>query len=467
MEFTYQGMIRYGFGFCNPNYAAALIACLLPVCWSMRVFLKKRLPVYLAIAVEVLLYVGLILTYSRTGFIAVLIEGFIFLFLKNYFIHPEHPLRLRHFLPRGEFAVLAVAGLIVFALSCGFLMRCFHWISVPDRSVTNRFTVFRGGLRMLADNPDGVGSGMSGMIYTTFYQPVEAATQYGTMVNSFLTFAVENGILRAYAVALGFILPVAAAMILLRKHRLCGWKSILLLAGVCILAGCTVSGMGSSCFNVNVLGSDPGFINELDHYLRMLLLLCPAIAAIMLLGVVISEHRRLYNHAGLLLTMIAVFMLSGGIGLLLTGSLYKDSAGAYEVLKINGGKWLKYIPGDCNRETCSIIVIGPGGSWDLKRIADFVKKSFPKNNILIPLNNTADVNSISHPSKIILCGKNYLLSEKFPDAEQYWLLPEGPPPEKIPASLKKIYLSRYNESGYNSLWKNRPSIVSLPVEEID
>ena len=34
MEFTFDGIVRQGFGFYNPNHAAALICALLPFCWA-------------------------------------------------------------------------------------------------------------------------------------------------------------------------------------------------------------------------------------------------------------------------------------------------------------------------------------------------------------------------------------------------------------------------------------------------
>ncbi len=34
MEFTYDGMVRWRFGFYNPNHAAALFAALLPFLWA-------------------------------------------------------------------------------------------------------------------------------------------------------------------------------------------------------------------------------------------------------------------------------------------------------------------------------------------------------------------------------------------------------------------------------------------------
>ena len=39
MEFTYEGFVRYGFGFYNPNHAAAFICAILPFAWLA--FLQK------------------------------------------------------------------------------------------------------------------------------------------------------------------------------------------------------------------------------------------------------------------------------------------------------------------------------------------------------------------------------------------------------------------------------------------
>jgi hypothetical protein len=466
MEFTYQGMIRYGFGFFNPNHAAAMIACLLPACWSIRVFLQKRIFVCPAIAAEIILYLALIFTYSRTGFIAVLIEGLVFLFLKNYLIHPEHLLRSRHFLPGGKVAWITAAGLLALALGCGFLMRCLNTIPTPDRAVTNRFAVFQGGMRMLADNPEGVGSGMSGMIYATFYQPVESSAQYRTMVNSFLTFAVENGLFLAFLAALGFALPLIAAVILLGKHKLSAGKSFWMITGVCILAGCAVSGMGSSCFDPNVLGCDLGFVDNFDRVMRTLLLCCPVIAATALLCVVISEYRRLYNHAGLLLMLLAIFMLSAGISMLMLNVFYKSRAGSHKITTMNSGKWLKYTSGDEQKKARNAVVLGGSSSWELKKVADFVKNNFSNDNVLISLDNASEFPEAGNSAKVILCGKNYLSAKLYPDSEQYWLLPEGPPPETYPAGLKKVYLSRYDEAGYNSQWKNQSFPTATTIEEV-
>lgn len=36
MEFTYNGMVRWGFGFENPNHAAALFCAVLPLLWGWK-----------------------------------------------------------------------------------------------------------------------------------------------------------------------------------------------------------------------------------------------------------------------------------------------------------------------------------------------------------------------------------------------------------------------------------------------
>jgi len=64
-----------------------------------------------------------------------------------------------------------------------------------DASVGNRLTVWKGGLQMTADVPRGVGAGNSGKFFMDWYQPLTAKEGYRTLVNSYLTFAAEFGLL--------------------------------------------------------------------------------------------------------------------------------------------------------------------------------------------------------------------------------------------------------------------------------
>ena len=462
MEFTYHGLVRYGFGFFNPNHAAAMIACLLPLCWSVRVFVKKRELVYLAVAVEIVLYLALIFTYSRAGFIAVLAEGLVFVLLKNYLVHPEHSLRALRIFPNRKIAMTVAILTLAIAVSCGFLVRCVNWISAPDRSVTNRLTLLHGGFKMLADNPSGVGSGMSGLIYTTFYQPVESTLQYRTMVNSFMTFAVENGLMWTCLMMLCFALPVSAAVILIRRHKLSVCKSSWLITGICIISGVIVSGLGSSCFDLNVLGVDSGFIDYPDRIMRILLLACPVITLAVIFGIVVSEKHRLYEHGAILTGLAIVFLLLCVPGVVV--SSINNSNGVYQVCSKKSGRWLKYVPPGQIQESNNAIVLGSCAAWDLKKLADFIKKQFPDDNIFIPLGQTS---GLPVHGKIILCGKSCRQAKRFSEYEQYWLLPEVPPPEQYPTGLKKIYLSCYDESGYNRLWKSQAEQITILIENVD
>ena len=165
--------------------------------------------------------------------------------------------------------------------------------------------------------------------------------------------------------------------------------------------------------------------------------------------------------------MFAIFTLSGSIGYLMLGNFYKSGAGSYKVVEINGGKWLKYIAGDNRDATQNVVITDPGSSWDLKRVTGFVKSRFPHNNIFIPLDNAIELPVASNSCNVILCGKNYLQAKRFQNCAQYWLLPEGAPPEKYPVELKKIYISRYDETGYNHLWKNQDAQTTILIEETD
>ena len=59
-EFTTNGLLRYGFGFYDPNHAAALICAIAPFCWGWRG--RLRWVGYVAFAA---LCVALAMTYSR------------------------------------------------------------------------------------------------------------------------------------------------------------------------------------------------------------------------------------------------------------------------------------------------------------------------------------------------------------------------------------------------------------------
>ena len=77
MEFTFDGMVRHGFGFYNPNHAAAMICAIFPFLWGWKKY------AWLGWIATCLLTIPLALTYSRTGVLVLLLE------LAAYFILSE------------------------------------------------------------------------------------------------------------------------------------------------------------------------------------------------------------------------------------------------------------------------------------------------------------------------------------------------------------------------------------------
>ena len=166
MEFTYDGMVRYGFGFYNPNHAAALICAIMPFLWGW-----KRLS-YLGWTFSLLLAIPLALTYSRTGILVLAFE------LGSYFLLTKTK--------NWKLVLGVVCAIVVIAGTFGVLSRF-----TIDRAVTNRPEIWLSGLKLYAANPFGVGLGNSGMLASTFLLD---SIECRTLINAHLTLFAELGI---------------------------------------------------------------------------------------------------------------------------------------------------------------------------------------------------------------------------------------------------------------------------------
>ncbi len=166
MEFTYDGLVRYGFGFYNPNHAAALICALMPFLWGW----SRR--AWLGTLISGGLTVALALTYSRTGVLVLAFELAAFFLL----VRPEK--RKGLFLAAGGFALILFLSGVFFRF--GF-----------DRSVANRPQIWRAGLALCAANPLGVGAGNSGRLASAFLLD---GIHCRTLVSSHLTLLTECGL---------------------------------------------------------------------------------------------------------------------------------------------------------------------------------------------------------------------------------------------------------------------------------
>jgi O-Antigen ligase len=234
MEFYYNDQIRWALGFDNPNKAAALVASILPLLWlgyALSWRIRTSMLRWAAVSLCGVFLLGgwfvLFKTYSRGGAVAAFV-AFVYIVVtalvtrsqgKNHtppFGHPSRegiekrrrtathnstPLErgarragCGFLTTRNCLAVAACIIVIGIAAATGVASRATSWIGTREGSVENRVELWKGGLRMIAENPFGVGAGRSGEAYMQWYQPVEARMRYRTLVNSYLTFAAEWGL---------------------------------------------------------------------------------------------------------------------------------------------------------------------------------------------------------------------------------------------------------------------------------
>lgn len=214
VEYFYGETLRWSFGFENPNKAAVIFACAVPLLWclwqlSWRLGNKwLKVPALLVTAGGLLgAWYCLIMTYSRGGLVAAAAALF-YLVARALLQMGKREISWHK---RGEvWLSLLLAGVLAGVLAGGTMWNGLGSRSTEalgkDASVGNRMELWNSALQMAAENVHGFGTGKSGEQYMQWYQPLERQEGYRTMVNSYLTFLVEQGWLWSGAVLVGFVL---------------------------------------------------------------------------------------------------------------------------------------------------------------------------------------------------------------------------------------------------------------------
>lgn len=215
MEFTYDGIVRQGFGFYNPNHAAALICSLLPFVWAAWFRWRDGRIRAAVMVANLLLLAALAATFSRTGLILFAGEMVLYAVLRK---------------GAGWKVLLAVTvAAVVIAMMTGVWARF-----VFDASLGNRFRIWQAGAELFAANPlRGVGVGNSGYLASAFLLPDGVACR--TLVNSHLTLMAELGGIAGWT----WLCACAYALLQSRRHP----------AACASLAGLLVSAFMSSIFD--------------------------------------------------------------------------------------------------------------------------------------------------------------------------------------------------------------------------
>jgi hypothetical protein len=199
-DYFYNSSLRWSFGFENPNKAVVIFACLLPLLfmgWNFVWDLKKSwwLKISAAIIIGTLIFADafcLFKTYSRGGAAAAIV-GVLYLIIRVGW--QRRPSQWTELIRSARFRATSILLILLAALFLwvGLGARSLEPITAGDASVGHRLVLWQSALQMAAENPTGFGTGKSGEAYMQWYQPIDATSEYRTMVNSYLTLLVEQG----------------------------------------------------------------------------------------------------------------------------------------------------------------------------------------------------------------------------------------------------------------------------------
>ena len=265
MEFTFDGIVRHGFGFYNPNHAAALICAVFPFLWGWKKY------AWSGWILSLLLTIPLAMTYSRTGVLVLFFE------LAAYFILTK----------TGNWKLIAAvgAGMLLILTAFGIFGRF-----ILDKAVTNRPEIWLTGLKLYAANPFGVGIGNSGLTVSNF---MLNGIECRTLVSSHLTLLVEFG-----AIAGFFWFGLIFYALLNGGKKIRTWCAF---SGTAVSAGC------SSVFDWDLLRDFQNFGGlSLSNYLLSWLLLIVFLAMMIFLVSGRIDFKRLGISAGISLLCVSV-----------------------------------------------------------------------------------------------------------------------------------------------------------------
>ena len=265
MEFTFDGIVRQGFGFYNPNHAAALICAVFPFLWGWKKYTQAGW------ILTLLLSFPLAMTFSRTGALVLFFE------LTLYFALTKN---------KNWKLIVTIAGGILLILILGGIFRRF----ALDKAVSNRPEIWVAGIKLYAANPFGVGIGNSGKVVSNF---MLGNIQCRTLINSHLTLLAECGLFIGF---FWFAVIFYAFFHGIKKHRT-----------LCAFAGLCLSGFCSSIFDWDLLTDFRNFGNLtlLNYILSWTLLIVFSLLAIILIS---GKSSIQQIGISMVLSLVCVFL---------------------------------------------------------------------------------------------------------------------------------------------------------------
>ncbi|MCX6963190.1 MAG: O-antigen ligase family protein [Verrucomicrobia bacterium] len=170
-EIFFQGFWRMDWGLGNPNKTAALIAILMVAVWSLA-YLRNRL-FWVSLVLFSALGICLVHTFSRGGMVAA------FCGLIPLLVCLRRPLPMKRIV-----GVVAAFWLIIGAsIYLQAHERYGQGVVQEDRSISNRFVLWKAAPTMMVDAPGGWGFGQSGKAYMDWYQPLDRNESYSNSLS--------------------------------------------------------------------------------------------------------------------------------------------------------------------------------------------------------------------------------------------------------------------------------------------
>lgn len=410
MEFTYEGFVRYGFGFYNPNHAAAFICAILPFAWialSQRACWQKILGGLLS----VILVFALAFTYSRAGVLVFILEAlaFAFYFGKKYWK-----------------IFFGIGAVLILSLLISSAVGRFTF----DASASNRIEIWLAGLKLFLGNPLGVGLGNSGEIASAFLLPSDIEIR--SLVNSHLTLLCE----------FGFI--VGALWISLIFYAIkCGYSqraNPLKFAALVSFCGLVVSSGISSAFDWEVLLNPSKF--EYITNVNLAALYCLFALFSLLAFYLIKGSFRLKEFFSVFALFVGVFL---PFFVLSRGSVILPA-----VRETHGDVFVR----NCKEPPYSVVIFDD--DYNLKSAMAILRELGLSERIYICKNSWQNREKLprENPKSFILFGKcSDFLNENI--AAPCVLIMPPPHFTTDARNISKIYIPKWNNR-YDKLRKNFP-----------
>lgn len=450
MEFTYQGLVRYAYGFANPNHAAALITILLPFLWALRVYFKNIFSKSAVFCLECLLYLALIFTYSRTGFFVAVISATIFWGGKYFLIDKIkwNDVKLKSILSKRALVIGAVLLVIAtLAISFKAVERYSNWITTPEKSVTNRFIIWKGAAQIIADNPQGVGAERSGFLFSNLYCPPENDITCRTMINSFLTFAAEHGLWLSLLLLSFLYTAVFLGLVNFMNAKDIEKRRIFILSMLTAILAGGLSGLMSTCFDLNIANELPNLSQstELNIYMQSVLLIIWCLLPVLLI-ITIADKVKFKN---IVKSSLLALLLSSTIIIIMysTGKYFKQ-ASKNQIMQRGETTFISI---ENNDLFLNLLFVPDKNTMTFKESLSWLKQNYPEYNYLIPLTELSK-KSFVNSDTVVLCGENSFWSNKISTSRIHLLLPNSIL-SHLPSNVKTIFLPVFDNNGYNAMWK--------------